>query len=86
MAVKIFKSSPYKEAIKQALREGKSVEELGAKFPVATRTIYRYLKEVHAESRLEVSRPIRITVDLSFADFRKVLSLLGQKEEVGNDK
>jgi hypothetical protein len=51
MAVRIFQPTEFREEIKEKLKEGASPEELATKYPVAKRTIYRYLSEVRNEAK-----------------------------------
>ena len=90
MAVKIFKSSIHKPAVMQALREGMSPKKCAEMFPINVRTAYRYLKELRYHKEIEKglrqpepqqikeprSTPVRITIEMDFADFRKVLGQL----------
>lgn len=49
MVVRLFRPAEDKEACKQALREGASVDECLQRFQVTKNTIYRYLRQIKRE-------------------------------------
>lgn len=53
MAVKIFQPSEHRESVKQAIRDGMSLEEVLAHFPVSKTSFYRWHKEVQKELQEE---------------------------------
>ena len=75
--------SPNKEAVKQALREGMSTLQCALEFHISERTVYRYLAEIqnkqHAgkPSRPKEARstPIKVTVEMEFADMLELFEL-----------
>lgn len=81
MAVKTFPPNPYKETIKQAMRDGMSPSECAARFPVSERTCWRYLGELRVtlpgkapEVKQQRNGAVRITIEADSTDMLKFLS------------
>ena len=49
MAVKIFQPSEWRDQVKKSIRDGMSLEEVLAHFPVSKTSFYRWQKEVQKE-------------------------------------